>query len=135
MDIYNCTVNLNSKAETQVELKDVTATEILILRAIHNDPTKEDVGGMEPVVNVKYVGEDDRSDEEERERLLGAGENNLGVSRYRLDQFKKVFSHESIPFPQTLKGFEKMKELGNHPNSLANLKLKGKKAEEAELMA
>lgn len=106
MDLYNCKVNLNSKSETQVFLPGVTAAEILILRAIHSDPTHEDVGGMESVVDIKKVGEADYTDEEEKERLTGAGADGMGVARYRLDIYRKVFPNDHIQLPQKLKEFD-----------------------------
>lgn len=106
MDIYSCKVNLNSKSETQVAMVDVTAAEILILRAIHNDPAKDDTGGMDPVVDIKKTGEVDRTDDEEKDRLTGAGSDSLGVSKYKMDFFRRVFPNDYIPMPQKLKEFE-----------------------------
>jgi len=106
MDLYSCKVNLNSKSDTQVSLFDVTAAEILVLRAIHNDPEKEDAGGMDPVVEIKKTGEADRTDDEERDRLTGAGADQLGVSRYSMTFFRKVFPNDYIPMPERLKEFE-----------------------------
>ena len=106
MDIYTCKVNLNSKSDTQVALSDVTAAEILILRAIHNDPAKDDTGGMDPVVDIKKTADVERSDEEEKDRLTGAGPDSLGIPKYRMDHFRKVFPNDYIPMPQKLKEFE-----------------------------
>ena len=106
MDLYSCKVNLNSKSDTQVSLSDVTAAEILILRAIHNDPEREDSGGMDPVVEIKKTGEVDRTDEEEKDRLTGAGHDQLGVARYHMNFFRKVFPNDYIPMPERLKEFE-----------------------------
>lgn len=128
MHLYSATLNLNSKNMNQVPMKDLTAAEIAILRAVHGDPTREGVGGVEPVIDIKFTGDVDRSDEVERDRLTGtegtneAGEPVRAVPRYGMAQFRKAFPFDQ-PFPQHLKGFENaVVELPSHPNSMANLK-------------
>lgn len=106
MDLYSCKVNLNSKADTQVFIPETTAAEIMILRSIHNDPASEEVGGAAPVVEIKKIGEVDRSDEDEKRRLTDTGENGLGIPRYREAVYRKVFPNDYIELPQRLKEFD-----------------------------
>lgn len=105
MDLYSATVNLNAKNTTQVHLSNLTATEIALLQAIHNDPNNESVGGFDPVIDIKLTGEIDRTDDEERLRLTGEGADGLGVPKYRMDLYRKAFPFDHLPLPQSAPGF------------------------------
>lgn len=103
MHIYSGIINLHGHNHHQVIRDDLTATEILMLRAIHGAATES---GTHPVINnIKFEREVSRSDAEERARLIGAM-NEGSVSMYREDQFRKVFVTDYIPLPQFLPGFE-----------------------------
>jgi hypothetical protein len=107
MDLYECTVNLFSKNQNQVSKTDVTAAEIMLLRALHG-ASHEGVGGNEPVTSIKKIGEVQRTDAEERERLTGteSRKEGLGVPFYKEEVFRKVFPNDYVPLPQFLPGFE-----------------------------
>lgn len=129
MDLYSATINVNSNNHHQVVKTNLTATEIAVLQTIHNDPKIENVGGAAPVTNITYVGTVDRSDEEERLRLTGDGDDGLGVPMYRIDLYRKAFPNDFIPLPQFVPGMQRkdIPEYANHPGSLANLKPMAKK--------
>jgi hypothetical protein len=134
MDLYTATININSNNHHQVVKTGLTATEIAVLQAIHNDPKVENVGGAAPITNIAYVASVDRSDDEERKRLTGEGDDGLGVPLYRMDLFRKAFPNDFIPLPQFVPGMERktVPEYANHPGSLANLKPTPKKVKADE---
>lgn len=133
MDLYSATVNLNSKNQNQVHLTDLTATEIAVLSVIHANVKDENSGGFAPVVNVKKIGEVNRTDAEERERLIGVTEDR-GVSKYRQDQYAKAFPSTHVPLPQVVSGAEVEPEskLDKYPGLKKAAEARAAKRAEAE---
>jgi hypothetical protein len=120
MDLYSATLNLNSKNTNQVPKTDLTATEMAVLKAVHGDPTRESTGGVEVLIDIKRTGSVERTDAEERERLIGTSDIS-SLPLYKEAFYRKAFPNDFIPLPQTLPGYGETAEHGKHPNTLDNL--------------
>lgn len=103
MQLYECTVRLNGSMLNEVRKINVTAAEIAVLRAIHQQPE----AGVEAITQIKPGKQTDRSDHEERERL----ENIYGfaLSRdERLRSLNNILGHPSVPLPKTIPGVDSL---------------------------
>lgn len=99
--LYNCTVRLNGSMKNEVRMADVTASEIKVLKLIHNGPET----GVEVVYNIVRAGTVDRDDDEERQRL----EETYGRALAKIEHVKtltQVLGHETVPLPQTIRGVD-----------------------------
>ena len=98
MRTYDCKVNLGGEQANQVEMKGITAAEIMLLRSIHGS------GGVEPieaVVDRKMVKTDAQ---ELRDRL---------IETYGFPAFASVFgSAYTVTFPDTIPGRGKAESKG-----------------------
>lgn len=91
MKVYSAKILLNGSRENEVRRTDLTAPEVLILKLVH---------GPEFVSEVKLVGEIERTEREERIRLLGDGGEKLPI--YHIEYVRKVFPSDLTPFPKEL---------------------------------
>ncbi len=91
MHIYSAKVRLGGKLLNEVQMADITAAEIFVLRGIH---------GGDAVVEIKHTGTANRSDAKERERLIGSVGDS--IPRYREDQYRRIFPTDFSPLPQFL---------------------------------
>jgi hypothetical protein len=101
MQIYSCKVLLGGSRDNEVRKSDVTAAEIMILRALH--------GGDDFVTEIVPVSKETRSHAQERKRLwaIYVGEDEEGSSlggfaqeRGRLLQ--SLFGPSTAPLPDKL---------------------------------
>jgi hypothetical protein len=60
MKLYRCRINLGGSRDNQVWRDNVSAPELMLLRALHDD---------EHVTEIAEIGEEERDHAEERERL------------------------------------------------------------------
>ncbi len=127
--LYEATINLNSRGLNQVRRTDLTAPEIAILRKVHALPN-EFLGGLEPVLDIKRVGEAKRSEAEERARLGGVMIDGV-IPVFAKKMFDLAFPNEHIPLPREIPGFE---EHAINPASAANLLPKRKQQSAASIM-
>lgn len=99
MRLYDCKVLLSGSRDNEVRKTDVTAAEIMILRAFHGDDS---------VLDVVPKNMDKRSHGEERKRLfslyVGAAENeNLGgFQAERVKTLQSLFGPAHNPLPLEL---------------------------------
>jgi hypothetical protein len=99
--LYNCVVRLGGSMKNEVRKDGVTASEIKVLKIIHNGPET----GVEVVYNIARAGTVDRDDYEERERL----EETYGRALAKIEHVKtltQVLGHETVPLPQTIRGVD-----------------------------
>lgn len=99
--LYNCLVRLGGSMKNEVRKDGVTASEIKVLKLIHNGPET----GVEVVYNVTRAGTVDRDDDEERQRL----EETYGRALAKIEHVKtlaQVLGHETVPLPQTIRGVD-----------------------------
>lgn len=99
--LYNCLVRLGGSMKNEVRMADVTASEIKVLKLIHNGPET----GVEVVYNITRAGTVDRDDDEERQRL----EETYGRALAKIEHVKtltQVLGHETVPLPQTIRGVD-----------------------------
>jgi hypothetical protein len=97
MKLYSAIINLSGNAYNQVFKTDLTAAEICLLQSIHQ-------GGEHsapPVANIKETGEVNRTDAEERDRLIGRGKDD-SPPLYSAANYRKVFTSDFIPLPQVV---------------------------------
>lgn len=87
MKLYDCKLRLGGNVVNEVRKEKVSAAEVIIMRAIHGD---------DAVIEIVEVGEDKRSDAEERDRLAAA--------LYDAEMLSKVFGISAIPLPQEVPG-------------------------------
>ncbi len=97
MKLYSAVINLSGNAKNQVRKNDLTATEICILTKIHEGGEHSDP----PMVEIVETGEVDRSDAEERARLIGRGEND-SPALYSVEYYRSVFASDFVPLPQAI---------------------------------
>lgn len=118
MQLYHCTVNLNSKAGHQVK-KTVTLPEIIVLRAIHTSGFEP--GGAAPVADIEIVpglvktGENGKpiTDAGERARLEREyGRALRNIKQYR-DGLVSIFGHATLPLPTEADGVPKVEKKHN----------------------
>jgi hypothetical protein len=103
MQLYECTVRLNGSMHNEVHKADVTAAEIVVLRAIHENPE----AGVDAILRIKPTKHVDRDDMEERQRLeaiYGAGVAN----NERLRSLNNLLGHHTAPLPQTVPGVDSL---------------------------
>jgi hypothetical protein len=92
--LYDCKVRLGGNVVNEVRKDKVTAAEVILMRAIHGD---------DAVIEIVEVGEDKRSDAEERERLAAA--------LYDGEMLGKVFGISAIPLPREVPGVAAAKKV------------------------
>ena len=93
MKLYDCKVRLGGNVINEVRKEKVTAPEVILLRAVHGD---------DAVIEIVEVGEDKRSDAEERDRLAAA--------LYDGELMGKIFGISAIPLPQEVPGVASAKK-------------------------
>lgn len=91
MKVYSAKIILGGSLGNEVRRDDLTAPEVLVLKHIH---------GPEHVTEVKYVKDIDRTDTQERIRLLGDGGEILPI--YKHEQVRAIFPSDLTPFPKEL---------------------------------
>lgn len=91
MQIYSAKIRLGGLLHSEVRVDELTAPEILVLRGIHGSDALVDI---KPLLNADGAPYDvKRNSKTERTRLL---------TKYREDQFRKIFPTDFTPLPQTL---------------------------------
>lgn len=103
MQLYNCTVRLSGSMLNEVVKTGVTAAEIKVLRALHTSAE----AGVDVVHKIEAAGRVDRSDEDERARLVeeyGEGiANNENVKT-----INNILGFEGNPLPKTIPGVDSL---------------------------
>ena len=97
MQLYDCKVRLNGSVANEVVKHEITAAEIMVLRALH---------GEDSVVDIKAGRMDKRSHTEERQRLYGiyANGNTLNAETMgpRMAMLRGMFGHDTADLPVKL---------------------------------
>jgi hypothetical protein len=99
MRLYDCTVRLNGSLLNCVRKSGVTAAEIVVLRHVHG----QSENANDPITDITPSGHIDRSDREERARLM---------VRYRMGEVSgpvlipQLLGVAGVPLPQALEGIE-----------------------------
>lgn len=99
MQLYECTVRLSGSLYNEVRKTDVTAAEIAVLKAIHQNPES----GTEAITNIKPTKIINRDDYEERQRLENLYGEGLAKNE-RIRSLTAILGHETVPLPQTIPG-------------------------------
>lgn len=103
MQLYNCTVRLNGSMLNEVVKTGVTAAEIKVLKAIHNSSE----AGVDVVHRIEAAGRVDRSDEEERARLVDEyGEGIANIEHIK--SISNILGFEGNPLPKTVPGVDSL---------------------------
>lgn len=104
--LYSCKLRLNGSVLNEVPKDEVTAAEIEMLRGIH---------GSDAVLNIKDAGSVERSDADERVRVLSMFVNPLLDAPPRIkaktEMFSTLFGHKSQPMPKTLEADETIEDI------------------------
>lgn len=103
MQLYECTVRLNGSMLNEVRKINVTAAEIAVLRAIHQQPE----AGVEAITQIKPGKQTDRSDHEERERLETIYGAALAKNEH-LRSLNTILGHPTVPLPKTIPGVDSL---------------------------
>lgn len=115
MKLYDCKVRLAGNVINEVRKEKVSAAEVIIMRAIHGD---------DAVIEIAEVGEDKRSDAEERDRLAAA--------LYDGEVIAKVFGISAIPLPQEVPGVASAKKVQPAVDVETPVRRPGRPAKSAE---
>lgn len=127
MRLYDVKVLLAGSRENEVRKTDVTAAEIMILRALH---------GSDSVLDIQKKGMDKRPHGEERARLfnlyVGAaeGEGLGGFQKERANVLMGLFGPKHTPLPVELEESQEFADLDEAPVVRATVKPKAGKAED-----
>ncbi len=127
MRLYDCKVLLAGSRENEVRKSDVTAAEIMILRALH---------GEDSVTDIRPKEMDKRSHGPERARLfnlsVGAAEGEAlgGFQKDRAAVLFNLFGPNHTPLPVELPEKEVFADLDEAPVVRATVKAKAGKAED-----
>lgn len=127
MRLYDCKVLLAGSRENEVRKADVTAAEILILRALH---------GADSVTEIKSKEMDKRSHGTERARLftlyVGAaeGESLGGFQKERATVLFNLFGPNHTPLPVELPAAQEFADLDEAPVVRVKVHPKSGKAED-----
>lgn len=104
--LYSCKLRLNGSVLNEVPKDEVTAAEIEMLRGVH---------GSDAVLNIKGAGSVERSDADERARVLSMFVNPLLDAPPRIkaktEMFSTLFGHKSQPMPKTLEADETIEDI------------------------
>ena len=87
MKLYSCKVRIGGNVLNEVRKENATAAEIVLMRAIHGD---------DAVLEIEATGKVDRSDADERSRLLEA--------QFDTEVMGRVFGHSALGLPQEIAG-------------------------------
>ena len=99
MQTYECVVRLGGSLHNEVRKSDVTAAEIIVLRALH--------GGADTVVHIKPTGRIIREDFDERDRLQAVYGSALAKDPH-LGSLDRLFGHESVALPDSIRGVDSL---------------------------
>ncbi len=96
--LYDGKLRLGGSVLNEVPLSNVTAAEVDVLRALH--------GGSDAIVDLKPVGDDERSHAAERQRInekyAGGGDNIEGQAKKKLAMIRDLFGNDRLPLPLAL---------------------------------
>lgn len=96
--LYNAKLRLGGSVLNEVPLTEVTAPEIDILRVLH--------GGDDAVIEIKAVGEKEKSHADERARInlkyAGGGDNMENQAKKKLAMIRDLFGNDRLPLPTEL---------------------------------
>lgn len=97
MQTYDCKVRLGDSVSNEVRKTDVTAAEVMVLRAIHGE------GAVSDIVKKKM---DKRSHAEERKRLYAIyanpEDNNAETVAKKVAMIRNLFGHDALDLPVKL---------------------------------
>lgn len=103
MQLYNCTVRLSGSMLNEVVKTGVTAAEIKVLRAIHTGAE----AGVDAIHKIEATGRVDRTDEEERARLVEEyGEGIANIENIK--SISNILGFEGNPLPKTVPGVDSL---------------------------
>lgn len=95
--LYSCKVRLNDSVLNEVRKSDVTAPEIMILRAVHGDGA---------VLDINETGKAKRTHAQERQRIYSvyanAETNNSETVAKKMTLIRNLFGHDSLDLPTKL---------------------------------
>lgn len=112
MRLHDCKVRLSNELANEVRKTNVTAAEILVLRALH---------GEEAVIDIVKKDMDRRSHAEERAHLwklyvgTSEGEDLGGFQKGRGDMLRSLFGAKHIPLPVELPEPEVFADIDDEP--------------------
>jgi len=97
--LFSCKVRLNDSVLNEVRKTNVTAPEIMILRAMH---------GEGAVLDINETGKDKRTHTQERQRLYtvyaNPEANNSETVAKKMTLIRNLFGHDTLDLPTKLTG-------------------------------